>query len=497
MAEQRHFPFVIANDILVGKGPIDYEEPIINIAKLILNNLKSQPNFVAQVDATTGREITFQEIRNTTVKLALWMKSIDISTGDKIGISSEHYAILYVFIACLYIGAVPVLWHEKYDSDKAYTIASEVCGKLLFIDDVFAIANYDKLTQKRSKVIVFGTLEGFMSYNILKLKIDSRYNQKMVDGFICIEVDEYEDTAAVLYTRRTRLKKSVKIPHRYFNAPMSKQVFDTFPGKVGMWVGSFSLSINMLLAVYSILWPKRMIRFMGYTKEKVCQAIAKHKVDWVLLETQMCIEIANSDMLQKYDFSCLKRIIYSGAEIPYYNYTDLTLSLPNTIIVALYYTIETGIISYQSTNNKIKSSGHIGKNVMLKIIDIDTYDPVGPNVCGEICCYCVSMARTYIYNKTDHSLFSRDGWLHTNDTGYYDEDGEIFVMSRKIDFIMFRDYLYSPAIIENFISRYSTVDKVAVLGIMNAQGTKHPTAYILTKPEQHTQQPYSLRWMQN
>ncbi|EFN87230.1 Luciferin 4-monooxygenase [Harpegnathos saltator] len=256
MAEQRHFPFVIANDILVGKGPIDYEEPIINIAKLILNNLKSQPNFVAQVD-------------------------------------------------------------------------------------------------------------------------------------------------------------------------------------------------------------------------------------WVLLETQMCIEIANSDMLQKYDFSCLKRIIYSGAEIPYYNYTDLTLSLPNTIIVALYYTIETGIISYQSTNNKIKSSGHIGKNVMLKIIDIDTYDPVGPNVCGEICCYCVSMARTYIYNKTDHSLFSRDGWLHTNDTGYYDEDGEIFVMGRKIDFIMFRDYLYSPAIIENFISRYSTVDKVAVLGIMNAQGTKHPTAYILTKPEQH------------
>lgn len=66
------------------------------------------------MDATKGKEITFQEIRNKSVKLALWMKMSGICPGDEIIISSNHYAVVYVFFASLFIGAIPTLWHEKH-----------------------------------------------------------------------------------------------------------------------------------------------------------------------------------------------------------------------------------------------------------------------------------------------------------------------------------------------------------------------------------------------
>ncbi|XP_025158418.1 4-coumarate--CoA ligase 1 isoform X2 [Harpegnathos saltator] len=376
-------------------------------------------------------------------------------------------------------------------SETSFIIARTVSGKLLFIDEMFANTYHHELkVLKPKKVIImswFAGLVEFISYEVLEIEIDSKYNQRMVDHFRCVEVDEYrKHTAAILYTRHSGAQRGIKIPHALFNAPVNEQVFDIFPDGVGMWVGSFSLSINMLLAVYSILSSKRMIRFMGIMREEMCYVIGKHKIDWVLLETQMCVEITNSNMLQKYNLSCLKQIIYSGAEFPYHDYKSLSLSLPNTMIVGLYYTAETGIISCQIRNNKIKSSGHIGKSVKLKIIDFVTKNPVCSNTYGEICCYCIGMAHIACdFYKVNYSTVSPDGWFYTNDIGYYDNDGDIFVMGRKSNLINFKGYYYSPITIENFISRYSAVDKVAVVATKNEQDVDHPTAYILKKPGQY------------
>lgn len=56
------------------------------------------------------------------------------------------------------------------------------------------------------------------------------------------------------------------------------------------------------------------------------------------------------------------------------------------------------------------------------------------------------------------------GWLRTGDLGYYDEDGEIFVIDRLKDIIRCSVYDVCPSEIENVILSHPGVKEVAVVG---------------------------------
>lgn len=80
----------------------------------------------------------------------------------------------------------------------------------------------------------------------------------------------------------------------------------------------------------------------------------------------------------------------------------------------------------------------------------------------------------------DFARFS--GWHNTGDIGYFDKDGDIFVLERYDDIILFRHIVFSPTIIENVISRNSAVETVAVVGVIDQDDREHPIAFISTKP---------------
>ncbi|XP_032676353.1 4-coumarate--CoA ligase-like 1 isoform X2 [Odontomachus brunneus] len=493
------FPFEIRNNVLIGKN-VPVEDKDITTGELILNTLKSQPNFVAQVDATTSKEITFQEIRTKSVRLAIWMtKVISICPKDAVAISSSHYESMYVFLACLYIGAIPVLWPEKFRFEVAANYIFSGNYKAIFIDEVLAYALLDDIVKEKldKKVIVFDKFPAvFMSYSELELSLDI-YDSIMVDNFICTKLDNKSKIdmhlAIILCTRRTHIGSSVRIPHSVFTAAVNQQVFDMLPGDVGMWVGSFSSLTNIIFAVQSIFSFKRTIRFMDYWKQGVCQAIEKHKVNWILLETYMCKEMVNSNVFKKYDLSSLKMLIYTGSSMPYDDYRNLIESLPNTSIISLYYTTETGIISCQVKNGKFGSSGYVGKNICLKIIDLYYRQSLGPYKCGEIICITEDVTSRFddlnkLYEEIEllagHTISDR---LRTKDVGYYDENGEIFVVGRLADLIFKNSIWYSPTIVENVISRISSVDEVAVVAVKNANND-YPVAYLTTKSKKEISQ---------
>ncbi|XP_032676371.1 4-coumarate--CoA ligase-like 7 isoform X3 [Odontomachus brunneus] len=441
------------------------------------------------VDATKGKEITFQEIRNESVKLALWMKMLGVHPGDEILISSNHYAVMYVFFASLFIGATPTLWHEKHTFATINRIMFDAERKIMFIDDILATAFFDDLLGIKSTVVVFGTFTTFVPYDDLKSQIDTIYNQEVIDEFICAQLDKNKkNIATILYTRGVcNFSKPVDIPHATFTAAVNKQVFDMLPAGVGMWVGSFSSLTNLILVVCSILWFKRTIRFMGYRKEEICQTLEKHKVNWVLLETYMCREIVNSNLLNKHDLSSLKMLLFSGSPISYDDRYNLIKSLPITSIISLYATTETGIISCQGENGKMTSCGYVGKNVCVRIINtiFNKKCIADPYLTGEICCKHRNIAHVYHnYDNMPSDLTDIDGWYYTGDLGYFDKDGEIYVLERISDLILFQQVIFSPTILENVISRNSAIETVVVVPVIDNDDFEHPIAFISTKPKQ-------------
>lgn len=60
---------------------------------------------------------------------------------------------------------------------------------------------------------------------------------------------------------------------------------------------------------------------------------------------------------------------------------------------------------------------------------------------GEICIKGPGVMKGY-YNNIEETknIFDKDGWLHTGDIGYFDEDGDFFIIDRLKDLIKYKGF---------------------------------------------------------
>ena len=78
--------------------------------------------------------------------------------------------------------------------------------------------------------------------------------------------------------------------------------------------------------------------------------------------------------------------------------------------------------------------------------------------------------------RTPKSL--RDGWYFTGDTGYFDEDGDLYVSGRVDDMIISGGENISPVDIESVLSLHPAVDEVAVAGVKDERWGQRVVAFI-------------------
>lgn len=57
----------------------------------------------------------------------------------------------------------------------------------------------------------------------------------------------------------------------------------------------------------------------------------------------------------------------------------------------------------------------------------------------------------------------KDGWLHTGDIGFVDDDDEIFIVDRLKELIKFKGYQVAPAELEALLISHPCIDDAAVV----------------------------------
>ena len=129
----------------------------------------------------------------------------------------------------------------------------------------------------------------------------------------------------------------------------------------------------------------------------------------------------------------------------------------------------------------------------IRIVDDDA-NPVQTGQPGEITISNPALMPGYWRNQEQTDLALRDGWLHTGDLGWQDEDGFLYFVDRKKDVIRRRGENISSQEVEDVIKRHPTVLDCAVIAVPSELGEDDVKAYVTPRPPAAVDEETIIRW---
>ncbi len=187
----------------------------------------------------------------------------------------------------------------------------------------------------------------------------------------------------------------------------------------------------------------------------------------------------------KVDFSCLKFCL-SGA-IPLMVETKQRWeAMTGAKILEAYGMTESTVVLSVGPLNGAWKEGSVGlplPDVIVKFVDAAEPDkelPYGQE--GEVVAKGPQVMQGYWNNPRGTDEMIRDGWLYTGDIGYMDNDGYIYLTSRKKDLIKPGGHQVWPREVEEVISAHPAVAEVGVAGIPDPIQVESVKAWVVLKP---------------
>lgn len=136
----------------------------------------------------------------------------------------------------------------------------------------------------------------------------------------------------------------------------------------------------------------------------------------------------------------------------------------------------------QITINPIERQkvGSVGRSSgsELKIVS-EKDQPLSANQVGEIIIRGTHVITRYLEAKNQDDFVN--GWLHTGDVGYLDEDGYLFIVGRKRELINRSGDKVSPIEVENTLLQIPIVESAAVVGLPDPIYGEHVVAAVILK----------------
>jgi long-chain acyl-CoA synthetase len=87
----------------------------------------------------------------------------------------------------------------------------------------------------------------------------------------------------------------------------------------------------------------------------------------------------------------------------------------------------------------------------------------------------------YWNNAAETAMTLKNGWLHTGDIAFMDEDGYFHIVDRKKDMILVSGYNVYPREVEDELYRHPAVKEVAVVGAPHPRSGEVVAAFISLK----------------
>jgi len=226
------------------------------------------------------------------------------------------------------------------------------------------------------------------------------------------------------------------------------------------------------------------VQMSWFEPERFMQIIQHHRCTGTAAVPVMLIFILNHPKVNDYDLSSLEEIVCGAAPLP----AEIAFAFQEKYgcrIREIYGQTESAGIGSANRHSLPYKPGSAGKayyNTDLKIFD-DNDRPVPPLVRGEIVLRGPTVMKGYFNNPEATAEVLKNGWLHTGDIGYLDEEGYLFIVDRKKDMIIKGGENIYPAELEEILYGLPGIAEAAVIGKPDPLFGETVVAYLVLKPE--------------
>ncbi|TBU72856.1 AMP-binding protein [Phytopseudomonas daroniae] len=296
-----------------------------------------------------------------------------------------------------------------------------------------------------------------------------------------------EDWSLMLYTSGTTNRpKGVPRRHRAERAAAVAHVAQNLYGHdectLGVMPLYHTMGVRSLLSM--ALLDGHFVCIPKFDVEATLDAIEREKVTDLYLVPTLYHMLIEHPAFNRERVASVRKIGFAGAPMSDGLLQRVEAAFKPELFVNHYGSSEiyTFTIDQQATR-KPGSSGRCALNQRIRVVPVDADSPsqqLRPHEEGQIIADLSSDEAFEGYWKrpeaTEKSL--RNGWYFTGDTGFFDEDGDLFVTGRVDDLIITGGENVSPAEIENVLSLHPDVEEVVVVGLPDEQWGKLISAFI-------------------
>ena len=406
------------------------------------------------------RRFTFKDIKKASNQCANYFKSLGIKKGDRVMlVLKRHYQFWFAMMALNKLGAIAIpATNQLVEHDFEYRFNSANISAVICTADGDTAHQIDlaaeKCPQLVHKMVVNGEREGWRSFDEeyclysthFKRTDDSPCGEDLMLMYFTSGTSGYPKIAAHNYKYPLGHFHTAKYWHNVDPEGLHFTISDTGWAKA-MWGKLYGQWLcEAAIFVYD---------FDRFDAAEILPMFEKYSITTFCAPPTMLRMLIKQDIAQ-YDFSSVKHMTTAGEALNPEVYRQFEKITGLQILEGFGQTESTMIIGNMTgAAHKIGSMGKPAPIYDVHIVDPDGNDvPVGET--GEIVIDIrnglpCGLATCYYGDEEKTAETWRDGYYHTGDTAWQDEDGFLWYVGRVDDVIKSSGYRIGPFEIESVI----------------------------------------------
>ncbi|KAL3643877.1 4-coumarate--CoA ligase-like 1 [Castilleja foliolosa] len=480
---------LVPDEIIFRSKYPSVQVPDLTLPEFVLSNVGPYLDNLAFVDAITGKGYTYRVVKRDVDRFSKALRSLGLRKGRVVVVllpNVAEYAIIALGIMAaggVFSGANP----NAHPSEIKKQV--EVADAKLIVTDG---STYHKVKDLELPVIIQGEdrVEGTIKWDELLVAAE-KANTDSIDE----KVQQTDLCALPFSSGTTGLSKGVMLTHRNLVANLCSTLFNVGPELIGQvtilgLIPFFHIYGLVGICCATIRNKGKVVVMHRYELRLFLNALIGHQITFAPIVPPIILGLVKNPIVDEFDLSKLKlrSIMTAAAPLAPEILNEFQKKFPGVEVQEAYGMTEHSCITltHADLNNgygknaKKNSVGFILPNLEVKFVDPETGRSLPKNTPGEICVRSQCVMKGYYKNEYETNLtIDEDGWLHTGDIGYIDDDGDIFLVDRIKELIKFKGFQVAPAELEAILLTHPSVEDAAVVGLPDEEAGEIPAACVV------------------